>query len=103
VVNRAEMQFAVDHVAAAGHFPGNPIIPGAVVLDEALQAIEAKADRPFMPCKIRAVKFLHPVRPGDKMLIFWSTGADGATKFHCESQDRVVLTGTLNARDGRNR
>ena len=103
MVNRAETQFAVDHVAAAGHFTGNPIIPGAVLLDETWRAIAAKVDRPVMPCKFRTVKFLHPVRPGDKMLIFWSTGADGATKFHCESQDRVVLIGTLNARDGRNR
>jgi 3-hydroxymyristoyl/3-hydroxydecanoyl-(acyl carrier protein) dehydratase len=100
MVNRAETQFAVDHVAAAGHFPGNPIIPGAVVLDETLHAIAAKADRPFVPCKIRTVKFLYPVRPGDRMLIFWSTGEDGRTKFHCESQDRVVLIGTLTPSGG---
>jgi len=103
VASRAETQFAADHVAAAGHFPGNPIIPGAVVLDETLHAIAAKGDRPFTPCKIRAVKFLHPVRPGDRMLIYWSTGEDGATQFRCESQDRVVLIGTMSLGEEQNR
>ena len=32
--------FVPDHPTAAGHFPCNPIIPGAVLLSAALRAIE---------------------------------------------------------------
>jgi len=35
--------FSADHPVAAGHFPGNPIIPGAMLLDEVLQAIRDAA------------------------------------------------------------
>jgi 3-hydroxymyristoyl/3-hydroxydecanoyl-(acyl carrier protein) dehydratase len=36
------LQFAINHPGGAGHFPGNPIIPGALLLDEILSCI---ADR----------------------------------------------------------
>jgi 3-hydroxyacyl-[acyl-carrier-protein] dehydratase len=33
------VKFAVNHPCGAGHFPGNPIIPGALLLDEVLACI----------------------------------------------------------------
>lgn len=95
MANSVERLFAADHPAAQGHFPGNPIIPGAVLLDEVLQAVQAAASTRFLGCEIRAAKFLHPVRPGDRVLIRWSTAANGETKFECLLQEQPVLTGTL--------
>ena len=31
---------AVSHPALAGHFPDNPIVPGALLLSEVLRAVE---------------------------------------------------------------
>jgi 3-hydroxyacyl-[acyl-carrier-protein] dehydratase len=92
-----DVRFSVDHPTAAGHFPGNPIIPGAVLLDEVLQAIAAAAGRPLGHVAIRSAKFLQPVRPGDAMVIRWEARPDGETKFECRLRDpeRVVLTGVL--------
>jgi 3-hydroxyacyl-[acyl-carrier-protein] dehydratase len=89
------VRFGVDHPTAAGHFPGNPIIPGAVLLDEVLQAIAG--DGEAAPAVIRSAKFLQPVRPGDLLLIRWQAQPRGETKFECRLLDpeRLALVGTV--------
>jgi acyl-CoA synthetase (AMP-forming)/AMP-acid ligase II len=74
----ATRHFAVGHPAAEGHFPGNPIIPGAVLLREVVAAICAAGDAPDEParCEIPWAKFHQPVRPGDTLVISWA--ASGA-------------------------
>ena len=91
-----EVRFAVDHPTAAGHFPGNPIIPGAVLLDEVLQAM-AGTDGAMEPSVIRSAKFLQPVRPGDAVVIRWEPDSNGQARFECRLLDpeRLALTGTV--------
>ncbi|HLK70468.1 MAG TPA: hypothetical protein VKT19_00810 [Steroidobacteraceae bacterium] len=57
------------HPTLAGHFPGNPVIPGAVLLDEVLQSIErAHAGGPRLTgWQIDSVKFLRAARPEEPM------------------------------------
>lgn len=59
------MRFAIghDHPALPGHFPGNPVVPGVVLLDRVLDAIEA-AHGPLPALRLPQVKFLRPLRPG---------------------------------------
>jgi len=92
---KVERDFPRDHAAAQGHFPGNPIIPGACLLSETLRAIEVHFGRNLHPCVITFAKFLLPVRPGDRMSIEFSEVAEKRIKFSC-SVDRVgVLTGEI--------
>lgn len=84
----AEHRFDADHPTAAGHFPGNPIIPGALLLDHALRAIGAGA-----PLEIQVAKFLRPVRPGDSVAIRWQHQDGGAVKFECRVGDEIALSG----------
>ena len=93
-----EKRFARDHPTAAGHFPGNPVIPGALLLDEVVAAIVGDGAA-FGQCDIRVVKFLAPVRPGDRIRIEWREER-GDTHFECilaDTQNRA-LTGTLRLR-----
>jgi 3-hydroxymyristoyl/3-hydroxydecanoyl-(acyl carrier protein) dehydratase len=91
----ATRHFDIVHPSAGGHFPGNPIIPGAVLLREIVSAISAGgADA---GCEIRSAKFHRPVRPGDTLVIRWSAAADGGVRFSCSigGTPRPVVTGSL--------
>jgi 3-hydroxyacyl-[acyl-carrier-protein] dehydratase len=87
-----ERIFALDHPASRGHFPGNPIIPGAVLLSETISAI-----RPgdVAPVHIVSAKFLHPARPGDRVTIEATPVAGGIVRFACTVEGRPVLTGQM--------
>jgi len=90
-----ERVFQADHPAAQGHFPGNPVIPGAVLLNETLQAIEASLGTALVPFRITSAKFLRPTRPGDRVLIEYSRNTRGEIAFACAVEGKPVLTGQL--------
>jgi len=90
-----ERVFPADHPAAPGHFPGNPIIPGAVLLDVTLRAVESGLGVSLASCHIRSAKFLAPVRPGDRVKIEFSRHDAGAISFTCLLGGRPVLKGEV--------
>ncbi len=93
----AELHVRLDEPAADGHFPGNPIVPGAVLLREILRIV-APAGKAIC-CEIRAAKFFQPVRPGDSLTIRWDAQAQGDINFTGSTPtDHRVLSGTLRMR-----
>ena len=93
-----ERVFQPDHPASRGHFPGDPIIPGAVLLSEILMAIEAGLGASLVPFQITSAKFLHPTRPGDRVVIEFSRTTRGEVRFACAVEGRPVLTGQVSCR-----
>ena len=91
----AERFFPPDHPAADGHFPGNPIIPGAVLLSETLLAIEASLGLSLSPCQVKSAKFFHPVRPGDRVRIDFARAAKNEIRFTCMVDAKTVLAGQV--------
>ncbi len=90
-----ERVFQGDHPALPGHFPGNPVVPGALLLSETLQAIEAELGRAPGPWRITAAKFLRPARPGERILIRCDRTSRGDIRFSCSVGDTEVLTGQV--------
>ena len=93
------MEHRIDpaHPALAGHFPGDPIVPGVVLLDEIIDAVRdqlgvAPGGGGFA---IRAAKFLRPVRPGERLQIKLSCGEDAAVRFVCSVADEAAVNGSL--------
>lgn len=80
---RAGFCIGVDHPSIAGHFPGNPIVPGVVLVDCVLAAVRAvRPDARLIG--IPNLKFMQPLRPGTPFTVCWS--AQGAqVRFRCES------------------
>lgn len=89
----AERFFASDHPAAQGHFPGNPVIPGAVLVSEVLRAAQAHLGVGLASCRILSAKFLAPVRPGDRLIMELSRS--GPSRFHFSGTvgGRAVIRG----------
>lgn len=74
---------ARDHPAFAGHFPGQPVLPGVVLLGEVLELLLREAPAALGPQpQVSAVKFLAPVRPGASLEIRWT--APGAQRLRFE-------------------
>lgn len=94
---REMLQFAEDHPAAPGHFPGNPVIPGAVLLHE-VAAVISNGDTTC--CEIISAKFLQVVRPGDRLDVEWRTSGPCEFGFVCfaEATGVKVLIGKLRMR-----
>lgn len=84
----------VDHPSLAGHFPGHPIVPGVVILDEIIQAVaDWRTDRKIK-CIIW-VKFLQLLLPGQNFTIGLSIQPEDIVKFECRSNDRLLVQGQL--------
>ena len=97
---RVAVRIAPDHPGADGHFPDNPIVPAAVLLDEVLGTIERAGSRPPRAWTVTGAKFLHPVRPGEELQITFEARADGDLQFECSVGERTVVTGRVRPSSG---
>jgi 3-hydroxyacyl-[acyl-carrier-protein] dehydratase len=85
-----------NHPTLPGHFPGTPLVPGVVILDEVLAAlIEWRHDSQLTG--IRMVKFLAPLQPEQAFMISLSARNEHAEEvnFCCRAADRIIVEGQL--------
>ena len=85
----------VDHPAFAGHFPGNPIVPGVVLLDRAILFAEQLLGQPVSHWQIGNAKFFSPVGPGEVLSFTLQLKASGAIAFTVCGAGRDVASGSL--------
>ena len=61
----ATFRVPAKHPALAGHFPGNPIVPGVVILDAVICAAESWLGASFHVRGLSHAKFLAPLKPDE--------------------------------------
>jgi 3-hydroxyacyl-[acyl-carrier-protein] dehydratase len=85
-----------DHPSLPGHFPGAPLVPGVVILDEVVAALD-EWRRDSQLSGIRGVKFLAPLKPEQPFTISLSstTKDAGEVSFCCRAEERVIVEGRL--------
>lgn len=90
---------APDHPALAGHFPGNPIVPGVLLLSRVFEAVARSYGAAIVG--MPGVKFLAPLAPGQRFDIeLDQPPAGGAVKFSVTSGTLRIASGTLHLKVG---
>lgn len=90
-MSTARLHFPAAHPAFAGHFPGAPMVPGALLLAEAIEALGlARAG-----LEIAAAKFLQPVGPDAVVEVRCDEPGGAAPRLELRSAGRLVATATL--------
>ncbi|MGI4777465.1 MAG: AMP-binding protein [Janthinobacterium lividum] len=87
-----------DHPVFAGHFPGQPLLPGALLVSEVMEAmlrVPAMVARLGTHPTLAAVKFLAPVRPGATVDIALhpESGASRGVRFEVRSGETIAASG----------
>ncbi|MCU7935718.1 MAG: hydroxymyristoyl-ACP dehydratase [Candidatus Thiodiazotropha sp. (ex Dulcina madagascariensis)] len=82
-----------DHPCLAGHFPGNPIVPGTLILDRVISRLSRRYPRERVG-EVIIAKFLKPLRPGTPFQIHYHEKA-GQVIFECRVEDVTFTTGKL--------
>lgn len=87
-------RFAIDasHAALPGHFPGQPVVPGVVLLDHVAAAVEHESN--VRIAKLQQVKFLRPLLPDEIAELAIERETD-ASRFVIRCGDDIVAKGTF--------
>lgn len=97
------MRFSIpsDHPSLPGHFPGRPVVPGVVVLDHVVAAIEATRDTaqgPLPPLRLPQVKFVQPLLPGEDAEVVLDPAPEALRwRFRVLRGDALVASGEVAA------
>ena len=85
-----------DDPSLPGHFPGAPLVPGVVILDEVVAAL-AEWRQNSQLSGIPSVKFLAPLKPEQPFTISLSATSTktGEVSFCCRAEERVIVEGRL--------
>lgn len=82
---------AADHPALAGHFPGNPIVPGVVLLDQVTGALQLHG---LHATGIVEARFRQVLKAGEQAQLGMEHQAD-QVRFRIEHDGCVIASGKL--------
>jgi 3-hydroxymyristoyl/3-hydroxydecanoyl-(acyl carrier protein) dehydratase len=93
----AALEIAIDHPAFPGHFPGNPIVPGVVLLDAALARLQTALRLDLRQYLLASAKFHAIVRPGESLHLEFETLANRSVRFAIRRGEQSIASALLTA------
>ena len=84
---QTQWHIPADHPVFAGHFPGHPLVPGALLLDWVVERVAAHWRVSAAGLRIEQAKFLHPVLPDARVTLDLKAEAD-----RCRFTLNLVMT-----------
>ena len=81
-----------DHPSLAGHFPGQPVAPGVLLLDLIVEAAEAWLGTAVTVRSLPQVKFIAPLLPGQEARLELQRTGD-EFRFILRRDDAIIAQG----------
>ena len=82
-----------EHPALAGHFPGKPIVPGALFLDELSRALEQAIGRRL--CSAKQLRFTAPLLPMQRVSVEYTEKTAFDYRFTAHANGQAIAKGVL--------
>ena len=95
MVHERVLSIGYDHPALAGHFPGCPIVPGVVLLNEVFETLRCGSAASLVVTGLPMVKFSSPLRPGEVVIIRVDEEGAGRATFSCQVDARLIASGAI--------
>lgn len=88
----ARKVFAADDPVFQGHFPGNPLVPGVLLIEALAQTagLALGQKRPLLLCAVSRMKFPAAARPGEELRLEAVLAAAGEGTWMFEVTARTV-------------
>ncbi len=93
VVHHDDFRIPATHPSLAGHFPGNPVVPGVVLLDEVAAALRRHHGRRI--AGFSQVKFVAPLLP-EQTAVLQLELTDERLRFRVLRDDVLIASGEAN-------
>ena len=100
MVHERVLSISHDHPSLAGHFPGYPVVPGVVLLNEVLDTLRRGSTASLLVTGLSMVKFTSPLRPGEFVTIRVDEEGAGRATFSCQVDTRLVASGAIEFTSG---
>jgi len=88
------LRVAPDHACLPGHFPGQPLVPGVMLLEQVARLVRARHG--LRVTRIVEAKFLAPLEPGREARVSVS-GEPPRLRFEVHAGDRLLARGRVEA------
>jgi len=92
--SRITFSIPPDHPSIPGHFPGDPVVPGVVILDAVRRAAEPVLGPGLRITRLPQVKFVRPLLPGQEAAVDLEL-RDTLLQFVVSRGDEIIARGTL--------
>lgn len=93
-MSSAVINFSPQHPALAGHFPGNPIIPGVMILDLVLNYFLEKYPNDNI-AGFNYVKFIKPLAPQESLNVTLTSISSHRVGFTCCKGTDIYVKGEI--------
>ncbi len=96
--DQTSWRIPADHPVFAGHFPGHPLVPGALLLDWVVERVAAYWQVSSAGLRIEQAKFAHPVLPDARVTLDLQAEADRCRfilHLHAGETNPVAVSGVL--------